>query len=109
MSALAYTSIYQLTFLLLETVEGKLTNSTLNDTFQGFLHDLNGTIQDNSVHDIHDLEAVRNSIYEYYENHVENEKDIEKIAQKLEHTFGAWHFEYPAIIKLAKDVLMELV
>lgn len=106
MGVLAYTSAYQLMYLLLETAEGKLTSKTVNETFQAYLFDLNEAIKQD---DIHDLEAVRNSIYEYYEAHLESEEDIEKVAEKLANTFRAWHVDYPEIIALAKEVLKELL
>ena len=106
MGVAAYTGLYQLTYLLLETAEGKLTNKTVNTTFQAFLFDLNNAIKEN---DIEDLEAVRNSILEYYETSVETEEQIKEVLNKLESAFNAWHFEYPAILNLAEEVLKELL
>lgn len=106
MGVLAYTAIYQMTYLFLETVEGKLTNRTVNTSFEVFLHDVGEAIQEN---DWADLEPVRNSILEYYQATVENEAQLQHVLRKLEDTLCALNQPSPALIQLAEDVLKELL
>ena len=106
MSALAYTSIYQMTYLLLETAEGKLTNRMVNESFEPFLLDLIEAIETNEWPH---LEPVRNSILEYYRTDVKTEQGIENLLGKIEDMFNAWHVSCPEILRLAREVLKELL
>lgn len=75
MDAIAYSATYQMTYLFLETVEGGLSNHKLNDSFQPFLTDLEEAIKNDQKES---LEAVENSVVDYYEPLLDSEEGTKR-------------------------------
>jgi hypothetical protein len=73
MKPVEYTSVYQMTYLFLETVRGQITNNVLNDSFQPFIFDLNVAVI-NKEKDV--LKAVQDSIEEYFEPMIDDENNV---------------------------------
>jgi hypothetical protein len=77
-----------MTYLLLETVRGALSNKVLNNSFQPFLVDLNTAIKENDK-DV--LEPVKNSITEFLEPSLDDHDDVIRFVlafKKTIKTFG---------------------
>lgn len=83
MKSLAYTGITQMTYLFLETVRDRMGDSTVNDSFQAFVPDLNGAIQ-REEEEV--LEVVRDTIAEYFNGLIKSENDISRYVHSLKET-----------------------
>ena len=86
MKALAYTSVYQMTYLFLETTRGRITNNVLNDSFQPFIADLNTAVveQEEDV-----LEVVKDSIESYFEPMVDDHNDVKNFVSLFKATLNS--------------------
>lgn len=90
MNQLSYTSVYQMTYLLLETIRGLLINKVLNDSLQPFLVDLNNAIKENDE-DV--LEPVKNSITEYLEPSLDDHDDVIRFVLAFKETIKSFGLE----------------
>jgi hypothetical protein len=90
MNQLSYTSVYQMTYLFLETLRGALTNKILNDSFQPFLVDLNTAIKNDETNV---LEAAKDCIVSYYEPLIDDHNDVENFTLLFKDTVKAFDLE----------------
>jgi hypothetical protein len=111
MNSLEYTSVYQMTYLFLETVRGQITNNILNDSFQPFVVDLNSAVV-NKEKDV--LESVQDSIESYFESMIDDQSDVDNFISLFKETLKSLGLaENEDVVsffeKTLKELLVEIV
>lgn len=75
MNTIAYTSIYQLMYLFIETMRGNMSNQKVIDSLQHFLYELEAAIghTDNT-----ELDPIKDCTHYYYDIYIHTQDDVDK-------------------------------
>jgi hypothetical protein len=96
-----------MTYLLLETIRGVLSDKVLNDSFQPFLVDLNIAIKEDNINV---LEPVKDSITGYLEPMLDDHNGVIEFTSMFERTVKTFGLEEnKELIPFFKSTLEQLL
>lgn len=106
MKAASYTANYQMMYLFLESTRGELSNSTVHDSLQAYITDVNIAVDE--LH-TEDLKAITDSTYEYYQSLVNDQSDAEMYLDQIRQYLTEMGLLSEDTITFFKKIFAEIV